>query len=71
MHQRSLFVKLNLLTPKIVFCNPNGSGVRRVNKTILNARGPDITRNIARPVSFFINLWERNWIDNFMAEQFI
>lgn len=44
------------LTPNIVFCNPNGIGVNRVNKTTLNALGPDITRNMARPVSFLINL---------------
>lgn len=28
----------------------------RAKRTTLNARGPDITRNIARPVSVFINL---------------
>ena len=31
-------------------------GVSLANNTILNARGPDITRRMARPVSFFINL---------------
>ena len=44
------------LTPKIVFCNPNGIGVSRAKSTTLNAREPEITRNIALPVSFFISL---------------
>lgn len=44
----------------MVFCSPNGMGVSLANNTILNARGPDITRRMARPVSFFINLEERN-----------
>lgn len=44
------------LTPNIVFCRPNGIGVRRANRTTLKALGPDITRRIARPVSVFINL---------------
>lgn len=44
------------LTPNIAFCIPNGIGVRRVNRTTLNALGPEITRSIARPVSFLINL---------------
>ena len=44
------------LTPNIAFCMPNGMGVKRVNNTTRNALGPDITRNIARPVSFLINL---------------
>lgn len=46
------------LTPNIVFWMPNGIGVSRAKRTTLNARGPDITRNIARPVSVFINLYE-------------
>lgn len=44
------------LTPNITFCRPNGIGVRRVNSTTRNALGPDITRSMARPVSFLINL---------------
>lgn len=44
------------LTPNIAFCKPNGIGVNRVNITTLNALGPDITRSIARPVSFLIIL---------------
>lgn len=39
------------LTAKIVFCKPNGIGVSLVNKTTLNACGPEITRSIARAVS--------------------
>lgn len=46
----------SLQTPKIVFCRPNGIGVSLANNTTLNARGPAITRRMARPVSFFINL---------------
>lgn len=40
----------------MVFCRPNGIGVSLANNTTLNARGPAITRSMARPVSFFINL---------------
>ncbi|CRK97740.1 CLUMA_CG011120, isoform A [Clunio marinus] len=49
-------MKTSNLIMYIVFCKPNGIGVRRANRTTLNARGPEITRNIARPVSVFINL---------------
>lgn len=49
-----------LLTPKIVFCSPNGIGVSLANKMILNALGPAITLNIALPVSFLSNLKHRN-----------
>lgn len=48
--------RLYQLTPNITFCSPNGIGVRRVNSTTRNALGPDITRSMARPVSFLINL---------------
>lgn len=48
--------RLYELTPNITFCSPNGIGVRRVNSTTRNALGPDITRSMARPVSFLINL---------------
>lgn len=59
------------LTPKIVFCNPNGIGVRRANSTTLKARGPDMTLNIARPVSVFINLKieMRKFFENFRTRE--
>lgn len=48
-----------MLTPNMVFCKPNGIGVSRASNTTLNERGPDITRKMAFPVSFFSNLEKR------------
>jgi len=69
-HQFSSNLLQTQLTPKIVFCNPNGIGVRRANSTTLKARGPDMTLNIARPVSVFINLKieMRKFFKNFVHE---